>query len=334
MRRTLGGHWHLRPATYSAVAAVFLVSVLSAHQRLRSSADVIKVEAESLASSAQASAGSVRVQPMQSFGSGWSGGAQLFWGGAQPGGTLTLKLQFGASGRFRVWLLFTRAPDFANVAASIDGSPAASFTGFGPSVTPDRVLLGESVLSSGAHIVTLEIAGRSQGSRGFNVGLDRLDFEPADAPTPTPGAPTTMGTQGPQRPPSPSNPTNDPAIAAAPSGGPVVNPVTLSECIDQNTALRGQLIDTRSELARVTRELYKANQQIKEMTTLGGSQVLAYCASKTISRTTAGVETNCIGYLCEASSGMCKTSCTTTQNDCALGYYCDKGQCWSADHFK
>jgi hypothetical protein len=94
------------------------------------------------------------------------------------------------------------------------------------------------------------------------------------------------------------------------------------------------LIDTRSELARLNRELSKANQQIKEMTTLGGGQVHAYCASKTISRNTAGVETNCLNYLCEGSSGMCKSACTTTQNDCAAGYYCDRGQCYSAQQLK
>ena len=73
-------------------------------------------------------------------------------------------------------------------------------------------------------------------------------------------------------------------------------------------------------------ELDGANQRIGEMTRLGGSQVMAYCATPSQSRNTAGASNDCAtaGYGCEPVSGLCRTSCQTSDM-CASGYLCDTG---------
>lgn len=70
--------------------------------------------------------------------------------------------------------------------------------------------------------------------------------------------------------------------------------------------------------------------QIDEMTRAGGSLVTAYCASREISRNTAGAEENCYddGYTCAPVSGLCRTS-SSSSDDCAPGFvhYPELGRC-------
>ena len=159
------------------------------------------IEAEALVDSAQASQGRVARQDMQRFGPGWSNNAQLFWGVAQPGAKLRLPLSIAATGRYQVVLHFTRAPDFAIVHASLDGAAPISFNGYAPTVSRDRAVLGVQDLAPGHHELVLEIANKDGSSRGFNVGIDKIDLEravdraasehrPADSPGGAPSAPS------------------------------------------------------------------------------------------------------------------------------------------------
>lgn len=56
---------------------------------------------------------------------------------------------------------------------------------------------------------------------------------------------------------------------------------------------------------------------------LGGRCVVqrTYCEGN-VSRNTAGEETRCEPYICDASAGTCRTRCTTSA-DCVGGYVCD-----------
>lgn len=78
------------------------------------------------------------------------------------------------------------------------------------------------------------------------------------------------------------------------------------------------------ENKRLAEENAALRQRLENFTSLGGSEVHAYCANKTTSRNTAGAETNCAagGYECEPVAGLCKTSCTTSADTCALGFTC------------
>lgn len=88
-----------------------------------------------------------------------------------------------------------------------------------------------------------------------------------------------------------------------------------------------ELSRLQRENARLKEENAALRQRIEALTTLGGSEVHAYCPDPTslrISRNTAGTESNCAlsGYLCEPVSGLCRTSCQTSDM-CAAGFVCD-----------
>lgn len=83
----------------------------------------------------------------------------------------------------------------------------------------------------------------------------------------------------------------------------------------------------RDDNARLETENQALSARIDAFTTPGGSEVHAYCPSPTISRNTAGAETNCDlsgGFACEPASGLCHTSCETSEM-CAGGFVCDTG---------
>lgn len=88
-----------------------------------------------------------------------------------------------------------------------------------------------------------------------------------------------------------------------------------------------ELSRLQHENARLKEENAALKQRIDAMTSLGGSEVRAYCPQADalrISRNTAGAESNCAlgGYLCEPVSGLCRTSCQTSDM-CAAGFVCD-----------
>lgn len=73
-------------------------------------------------------------------------------------------------------------------------------------------------------------------------------------------------------------------------------------------------------------EVDAARQQLADMTRPGGSRVMAYCEANTTSINTAGARSDCsaAGYVCEDVSGLCRTSCQTS-NMCSSGFVCDTG---------
>jgi hypothetical protein len=149
-----------------------------AQQRVVRPSNGLAIEAETLAAAAQASQGHVGVQNMRGFGAAWSGGAQLFWGGAQAGAQLRLVFTTTATGRYEVFLQFTRAPDFAVVQARLDGAPPVTFDGYAPTVSRDGVSLGIRELTPGAHELRFAVMEKNSQSSGFNVGLDVIEVRP------------------------------------------------------------------------------------------------------------------------------------------------------------
>jgi hypothetical protein len=94
-------------------------------------------------------------------------------------------------------------------------------------------------------------------------------------------------------------------------------------------------VQTPEALAAANKQLRENNRllrnensalkdRILQMTTPGGSQVRAYCPNESTSRNTAGAEANCAasGYTCEAVSGLCRTTCSTS-DQYAGGYTCN-----------
>ena len=99
------------------------------------------------------------------------------------------------------------------------------------------------------------------------------------------------------------------------------------------TPFVANVMDYRAVHARVVEsnkpllgELETANTRIGEMTCLGGRLVQAYRPAPSVSRSTAGAKNNCgsAGSGCETVSGLCRTSCQTSEM-CSDGFLCDTG---------
>lgn len=145
-------------------------------------------EAEALAASGAVhlSGGRADVQPMTGFGTGWSGGEQLFWSGGTPGATLELTFEVPAAGRYAIELHLTRAPDYGRLRFEVDGEPGgAVFDGFDPGVVPSGpVHSGIFTLPAGAHRIRFTITGRNRQSSNYCAGIDSLRLVPAVADRP------------------------------------------------------------------------------------------------------------------------------------------------------
>jgi hypothetical protein len=224
-----------------------LLSLLMAGQLAAPPSESMTNEAESLAAAAQATSGKVAVQNMQPFGPGWSGGAQLFWGVTQQGAQLRLSFSTSVTGRYEVFLHFTRAPDFSFVRASLDGAPAVPFNGYATTVSRDRALLGMRDLAPGSHELLLEVAMKDGHSQGFNVGLDRIELVPVAA------AGRSADRQGP---PSQANRqgagSQAPAMAVAAQAVPILQ-VPPNAAAARRTVMpaRGQILEPMSMAARI-----------------------------------------------------------------------------------
>jgi hypothetical protein len=107
----------------------------------------------------------------------WSGGRQLFCG-AREGGSVELGFRVPSSGRRRVRVLATAAPDFGRVRVTLDGGgPAPEFDLYAGRVCPAGSLeLGTRDLAAGPHRLRFEVAGRGEASTGFAFGIDALDL--------------------------------------------------------------------------------------------------------------------------------------------------------------
>ena len=146
---------------------------------------ILAIEAESLLSSAQTSAGApapIR-QDMAGFGSGWGGNAQLFWRPPAPVDTpirnwpnIKLYARVEAAGRYSISLVYTQAPDFGNARVFVKGQPRGDTTGHAASVRTARMDLGEVDLDAGNFELLLTVFGKAPESTGFAIGLDRIEL--------------------------------------------------------------------------------------------------------------------------------------------------------------
>ncbi len=138
----------------------------------------VEVEAESLLVPPryQLRGGEAVPQPMTGFGSGWGGGAQLFWRGGAVGAVLDLLVDVPTAGRWSVELWLTSAPDYGRLAFEVDGTKALlGFDGYTPSVSgPATVSLGTFTLQPGPRRVSLMITGKAPASSGWLAGVDRV----------------------------------------------------------------------------------------------------------------------------------------------------------------
>jgi hypothetical protein len=144
-----------------------------------SASSMITLEAEALMPNAQLTHGGGQVgrQDMTQFGPGWGGNAQLFWSVNVIGAQLRLGPTVPSAGRYQVFVVFTKAPDFGRFKASFDGKTEITVDGYAATVGRDRAFLGEYDLTAEPHELLITVVGRDHNSKGFYVGLDRIEFK-------------------------------------------------------------------------------------------------------------------------------------------------------------
>jgi len=142
-----------------------------------SEAPVERFEAESLAVLAKERC-DTSPQDMGTWGGPmWSQGKQLFCG-ASKGGFVELGFAVRKTGRYRLRVLATAAPDFGTVRAALDGRPAGGvFDLYSGRVCPSGSLeLGTHALAAGPHRLRFTVLGRNAASTGWLFGLDAIDL--------------------------------------------------------------------------------------------------------------------------------------------------------------
>lgn len=136
-------------------------------------------EAEAL--EATVTGGDAREQKMNGFKSDrWSGGSQLWWGGARPGDTLELKLPESV-GLIDLEVVMTCARDYGIVQLALDGKTLGKPIDLYESevVTTGVLIFKELELKPGPHVMTVQILGANpKAVPAFMVGLDFIRIRP------------------------------------------------------------------------------------------------------------------------------------------------------------
>jgi hypothetical protein len=105
----------------------------------------------------------------------------------------------------------------------------------------------------------------------------------------------------------------------------------LQSCEAERQALSKEKDALQKQNKDLQQQKAELQKKLDEFSKLRGSSVKAYCKSSTVSANTAGATNECgfTGYMCESVSGLCRTSCSATQNQCASGFVCDTmyGKC-------
>ncbi len=130
------------------------------------------------------SGGTARNQSMSGFRDGaWHNGDQLWWTGAKVGDRLEIALPVEKSGRYKVGVVLTKAPDYGIVLLRLDGKKTGPpIDLYHTTVTNSPPIpLGKHQLSQGKHTLGVEIVGANEKSRKrYYFGLDRVLLKPAE----------------------------------------------------------------------------------------------------------------------------------------------------------
>lgn len=148
--------------------------------RIRRATSPGLVEAESLRT-LRTSRGVLERVEMRSIGPAWSGDSQARFTAEGPGASFELEVPVAATGLASVGVWYTLARDGALVQLEIDGSPLGprfDTAGDGPAPA-GRFAAGTRHLRAGTHRFRFVVAGKSDASTGFTVGLDAVDVVPA-----------------------------------------------------------------------------------------------------------------------------------------------------------
>jgi hypothetical protein len=125
--------------------------------------------------------GDPQEQDMTGFGESWSGDAHLWWINAKPGDKLDLALPVTKTGKYKIGMQLTKAPDYGIVQLYLDdrklGEPIDLYH---PSVVATGLTpFGQRELWAGQHKLTIKILGANEKAvKNYMAGLDYVKLEP------------------------------------------------------------------------------------------------------------------------------------------------------------
>lgn len=107
----------------------------------------------------------------------WSGGAHLLCKAAEDS-SIEFSYAVVRSGRYRLRILATAAPDFGSIRFAVDGkSIDRDFDLYSGRICPSGSLeLGEYEFAEGKHTLRVTVSGKNPGSSNFNFALDTIDL--------------------------------------------------------------------------------------------------------------------------------------------------------------
>ena len=95
----------------------------------------------------------------------------------------------------------------------------------------------------------------------------------------------------------------------------------------EEAVLKRRIAELERENARLAQEKAALEKRVHDFTSLGGSEVHAYCSADTVSANTAGESRNCGAFSCDRVTGQCMTSCKEASDCLGVGANCNAGQC-------
>jgi hypothetical protein len=125
--------------------------------------------------------GNPQEQDMTAFPGQWSNDAHLWWIQAKPGDKLDLALPVKQSGKYKLSLQFTQAPDYGIVQLYLDGQKLGKPVDlYAKKVRPSALLsMGEHALTGGEHKLTVEIIGANDAAiKSYMFALDYVKLDP------------------------------------------------------------------------------------------------------------------------------------------------------------
>jgi len=156
----------------------FLKERRAHHMKLPKNDPVGALEAEQLELLAS-QGGRCSMQEMDSFGAGnWSEGRQLF---CHSEGQLWARVRLpSSSGRQRLDLYLTRAPDFGILEVLLDRRPiGAAYDAWAPAVLASGAIhFGEHELAAGDHELSFVVRTKNPASEAFHIGIDAVALVP------------------------------------------------------------------------------------------------------------------------------------------------------------
>ncbi|TNE44626.1 MAG: hypothetical protein EP343_28620 [Deltaproteobacteria bacterium] len=138
----------------------------------------IQIEGETLASVASGDGNVAAQHQMRNFHGRWSQNSQLWWSGAVPPGKLSAPFSMTIPGTYRVYAVFTQAPDFGKHSLQINGQSAGTIDLYARLVRHTKPIdLGVHTLQT-QNTLQFTVQGKHTSSRSYGLGLDALLFKP------------------------------------------------------------------------------------------------------------------------------------------------------------